>query len=141
MTPKQKDQAWVESQRKKYRDASTGEYVTRECAEANPATTVGESDGLGQRELLMLKLLDQHEARIQTLEADVALLIDTIKRMGDVDRLIGAINAQQSSNQQLADSVGALAQCVAMVMEEELGTPVADDPAPVETDWDGNPVG
>lgn len=66
--------------------------------------------------------------------ATIADLIDVIRE------LIGAINTQQSSNQLLADSVGALAQCVAMVMEEEMGTPVVDEPKQVETDWDGNPV-
>lgn len=67
--------------------------------------------------------------------AAIADLIDVIRE------LIGAINTQREGNQLLADSVSALAQCVAMVMEEELGTPVVDEPAPVETDWDGNPVG
>lgn len=57
----------------------------------------------------------------------------------DLQALTAAIKAQQDSIQQLADAVGALAQCVAMLMEEELGTPVAEG-GEVETDMDGNPI-
>lgn len=74
--------------------------------------------------------------------ATIADLIDVVRD------LIGAINAKNAridavceTSALLADSVGALAQCVAMAMEEELGTPVADEPKRVETDWDGNPIG
>lgn len=59
--------------------------------------------------------------------------------MNDLQALTAAIKAQQDSIQQLADSVGALAQCVAMLMEEELGTPVKDGEG-VETDMDGMPI-
>lgn len=95
MTDRKQDQAWVESQRKKYRDASTGAYVTREYAEANPETTVGESDddfagrvfavlGANRGRLrAMTSAPDVLLDRIEALEADVALLIDTIKRMGE----------------------------------------------------------
>ena len=58
--------------------------------------------------------------------------------MSDVKDMIVAVQAQQESIQQLADSVGALAQCVAMLMEEEFATPVKEPE--VETDLDGNPV-
>lgn len=57
----------------------------------------------------------------------------------DLQALTAAIKAQQDSIQQLADAVGALAQCVAMLMEEEFGTPVKDGDG-VETDMDGNPI-
>lgn len=78
--------------------------------------------------------------------------------MTDAEQLTAAVKAQQESIQQLTGSVDALAQCVAMLLEEETGipedaasagrsgtymdgTPVAEaKPDPVETDWDGNPI-
>ena len=59
--------------------------------------------------------------------------------MDDLKAFIAVAKAQQESVQQLAEAVGALAQCVAMLMEEELGTPVKEDEG-VETDLDGNPI-
>lgn len=59
--------------------------------------------------------------------------------MDEIKALTEAVKSQQESVQQLADSVGALAQCVAMLMEEELGTPVKEG-EDVETDMDGNPI-
>lgn len=59
--------------------------------------------------------------------------------MTDLEALTAAIKTQQESVQQLAEAVGALAQCVAMLMEEELGTPVKEG-EDVETDMDGNPI-
>lgn len=44
MSDRKKDQEWVERRRRKYRDSISGEYVSREYAEANPDTTQGESD-------------------------------------------------------------------------------------------------
>lgn len=58
--------------------------------------------------------------------------------MSEVEALTAAIKDQQESIQQLADAVGALAQCVAKLMEEEFGTPVKEPE--VETDMDGNPI-
>lgn len=62
------------------------------------------------------------------------------ERSPDVAALVEAVKAHQVSVQALADSVGALAQCVAMLLEEELGTPVPDKQEAVETDMDGRPV-
>lgn len=59
--------------------------------------------------------------------------------MSDLQALTAAIKAQQEGILQLTDAVGALAQCVAMLMEEELGTPVKDG-EDVETDMDGMPI-
>jgi len=62
------------------------------------------------------------------------------ERSPDVAALVEAVKAHQASVQALAESVGALAQCVAMLLEEELGTPVPDKQEQAETDMDGNPV-
>lgn len=51
--------------RRKYRDASTGTYVSPEYAEANPDTTVAESDSR----------VVELERRVMQLEAAVAYLL------------------------------------------------------------------
>lgn len=62
--------------------------------------------------------------------------------MTEIEQLTAMIKAQQESIAALAEHVGALVQCVAMLLGEEMGTPMAENPAPaVETDWDGNPIG
>ncbi len=58
----------------------------------------------------------------------------------DIQQLTAAARAQQESIQQLTDSVGLLAQCVAMLLEEEMGSPVQGKQEAGETDMDGNPV-
>jgi len=135
MTPKQQDQAWVESQRVKYREASAGAYALQSLVED---AAVDVSDDAVRYTVRLTPVRDENGNAIDTRAhgdpATIADLIDVVRE------LIGAINTQREGIQALAESVGALAQCVAMVMEEELGTPVADEPAPVETDWDGNPV-
>lgn len=64
----------------RHRSAIDGQYVTRDYAKANPATTVREtdSDSIGARELLMLQLIDQHQGRIEALEAAVVALTQRI---------------------------------------------------------------
>lgn len=51
-----------------------------------------------------------------------------------------AIEALVRSNGELTSHIGLLVQSVALLLGEELGTPVADDEVPQErVDLDGNP--
>ncbi|WP_422505945.1 hypothetical protein [Stenotrophomonas sp. GZD-301] len=56
-----------------------------------------------------------------------------------VERLVLAIEAQQATIAQQAEQIGLLVQSVAMLLGEEVGTPVAEDAAAPRTDMDGNP--
>lgn len=85
MTDRKKDQAWVESQRKKYRDASTGAYVTREYAEANPETTVGETERIPADQRIVIEagghLAGIHEANTAPAPHNPRLLLARIEEL------------------------------------------------------------
>jgi hypothetical protein len=62
------------------------------------------------------------------------------------ERLVAAVEAQQATiveqGRQItrqAEQIGLLVQSVAMLLGEELGTPVSDDEEPKRLDMDGNP--
>lgn len=61
-------------------------------------------------------------------------------------RLVAAVEDQQATiveqGRQIArqaEQIGLLVQSVAMLLGEELGTPVSDDEEPKRLDMDGNP--
>ncbi|MGA6183374.1 hypothetical protein ACPEH7_02095 [Stenotrophomonas sp. NPDC101269] len=56
-----------------------------------------------------------------------------------VERLVLAIEAQQTTIAQQAEQIALLVQSVALLLGEEVGTPVADDADPPRTDMDGKP--
>lgn len=100
MTPKQQDQAWVESQRKKYRDASSGEYVTREYAEANPETAVGEMERLPADQRIVIEagghLVGIHEASTTPAAHDPRLLLARIEALeAGVTTLTAMVQAEK----------------------------------------------
>lgn len=79
MTPKQKDQAWVESQRadnakaaKRHRDAITGQYVDEDHVKANPDTTVTETRKPGR----MAELIAAINANTEVQRGILAVLIE-----------------------------------------------------------------
>ncbi|GEM_PF-1547410 len=84
------------------------------------------------------ELREEREERA-TRAAEVAALTNRLQALeasagGRVDRLVGGLEAQ-------GEHIGLLVQAVAMLLGEELGTPVASDSTadPERTDLDGNP--
>lgn len=56
------------------------------------------------------------------------------------DKLLSAIEAQHATITLLTEHVGLLANAVAQLLGEEIGTPDDDKTDEVERDWDGNPI-